>query len=200
MKPGVRCCTALLLAITLAGCTSIARVEGEQVLNGRLSVQTGEVWNKVSLARSAQPYEVWTQEGLWLDHLRLWSGIRPGEVLHRRGGGSLVSGSRAPRLPTFHAGLAPDQLVNLFENVYSADGSIVTMTRVEPASFAGQPGVHFEFAVVRMADGLPLRGEGWAAVRNDELYAATFVAPRLSFYARLRPQAEAVVRSARIRD
>lgn len=200
MTPWTRCGTALLLAIALAGCTSVAKVEGEQVLNSRLTVQTGEVWNTVSLANSSQPYQVWTQEGLWLDHLRLWSAIRPGEVLHRRGSGSLMPGGKAPRLPTFQAGLALDQLVNLFENVYSADGSIVTMTRVEPAAFAGQPGVHFEFAMVRMADGLPLLGEGWAAVRNGELYAATFVAPRLSFYARLRPQAEAVVRSARIRN
>jgi len=34
---------------------------------------------------------------------------------------------------------------------------------------------------------------------GEELYAATFVAPRLSFYERLVPMAEAVVKTARIR-
>ena len=35
--------------------------------------------------------------------------------------------------------------------------------------------------------------------KGDELYAATFVAPRLAFYPRLLPQAQQVVASARIR-
>jgi hypothetical protein len=38
------------------------------------------------------------------------------------------------------------------------------------------------------------------ATWGEELYAATFVAPRLSFYQRLLPMAEAVVQSARIRS
>jgi len=45
-----------------------------------------------------------------------------------------------------------------------------------------------------------LAGVGWAAVRRNELFAATFVAPRLSFFARLQPKAEAVVRTLRIKD
>jgi hypothetical protein len=37
------------------------------------------------------------------------------------------------------------------------------------------------------------------SVRKNELFAATFVAPRLAFYPRLLPKAEAVVRSAEIK-
>ena len=41
---------------------------------------------------------------------------------------------------------------------------------------------------------------GWPdPVYGEELYAATFVAPRLSFYQRLLPMAEAVVKTARIK-
>jgi hypothetical protein len=64
--------------------------------------------------------------------------------------------------------------------------------------------VRFEFTLARRRDDLTMQGVGWVAVRPDpvygeELYAATFVAPRLSFYQRLLPMAEAVVKTARIK-
>ena len=53
-------------------------------------------------------------------------------------------------------------------------------------------------------DDLNMLGVGWVAVKPDpmwgeELYAATFVAPKLSFFQRLLPMAEDVVKSARIK-
>jgi hypothetical protein len=94
--------------------------------------------------------------------------------------------------------------VSLFEELYATAGT-VTVTRMEPAMFAGQKGVRFEFTLARRSDDLDMQGVGWVAVRQDatwgeELYAATFVAPRLSFFQRLLPMAEAVVKSARIRS
>ena len=55
------------------------------------------------------------------------------------------------------------------------------------------------------SDDLNMLGVGWLAVRPDptwgeELFAATFVAPRLSFYQRLLPMAEEVVKTARIKS
>jgi hypothetical protein len=63
--------------------------------------------------------------------------------------------------------------------------------------------VRFEFTLARRSDDLNMRGVGWAAVRPDpmwgeELFAATFVAPRLGFYPHLLPMAEAVVKTARV--
>jgi hypothetical protein len=75
----------------------------------------------------------------------------------------------------------------------------VRLTRVEPAQFAGEKGLRFEFTLARRSDDLVLHGVGWVAVHKDELYAATFVAPRASFFPRLLPMAEAVVKTARIR-
>jgi hypothetical protein len=94
--------------------------------------------------------------------------------------------------------------VSLFEELYATAGT-VSVTKMEPALFAGQKGVRFEFTLARRSDDLDMQGVGWVAVREDptwgeELYAATFVAPRLSFYQRLLPMAEAVVQSARIRS
>ncbi len=190
---------SLLLAVLVAGCANIAKVEGEQVVNQRLAVQLAEAWNKVSIPGDSQPYDRWTQEGLSLDELRLWDGIRPGQPLMTLPPGSVPAGQKAPRVPTYAAGMAPDQLVSLLESVYSADGSLVSVTRVEPWLFAGERGVRFEFTVVRKRNDLQMNGVAWVSVRKDELFAASFVAPRLAFYPRLLPKAEAVVRSAQIR-
>ncbi|MFO1194413.1 MAG: hypothetical protein U1F00_20010 [Rhodoferax sp.] len=189
----------LCLLVWLAGCANVIKIEGEQVLNQRLAVTVSDAWNKVSLGAQNQPYEAWTQDGLTLDHLRFWAGIEPGKSLMAAPPFSGGSGQKPPRLPTFRAGMPPDELVGLFELLYAADGSIVTLGRTEPARFAGEPGVRFEFAVLRKSDGVQLQGVGWLAVRNNQLFASTFVAPRLAFFPRLLPRAEAVVATAKIR-
>jgi hypothetical protein len=186
-----------LLALLLAGCATATKMEGDQVVNHRMAVKVTEAWNKIALPGSNEPFDMWTQEGVTLDHLRLWAGLKPGQPLITKP--YLPGGQTAPRVPTFADGMAPDQLVNLFELLYSIDGSRVSMARIEPASFAGEKGLRFEFTVARKSDDLQLRGVGWLAVKNGELFAATFVAPRLNFYPRLAPKAEAIVASARIR-
>ena len=188
-----------VLASFLAGCAGVVKVEGDQVVNGRMTVKVTEAWNKVSVAGNAQPFDVWTQEGLSLDHLRLWAAVKPGQSLMTLPPGSIPAGQKAPRLPTFRAGIPPDELVGLFELMYSADGSIFSMSKVEPTRFAGEPGVRFEFTVLRKRDDVPLRGVGWIAINNNELFAASFVAPRLSFFPRLLPRAESIVETARIK-
>jgi hypothetical protein len=195
----------LLLALLLAGCTTISRMEGEQVVNERLVVQVSSAWNQVNDRWETDPYATWTQEGIPLDHLRLWGGVHPGQPLMIRPVVfTRAPDARQPRVPTFRAGLTPEKLVSLFEELYATAGS-VTITQVDRTVFAGQRGVRFEFSLARRRDGLTMRGVGWVAVRPDpvvgeELFAATFVAPRLSFYERLLPMAEAVVQTARIKD
>lgn len=194
----------LLPALLLAACASVSRVEGDQVVNERLAVHVSSAWNKVSDRWEVDPYDTWTQEGIPLDHLRFWGGVRPGQPLMTKPViFSREPDARQPRVPTFRAGLTPEKLVSLFEELYATAGT-VTITRVEPTVFAGQKGVRFEFTLVRRRDDLTMHGAGWVAVRPDpvfgeELYAATFVAPRLTFYERLLPMAEAVVKTARIK-
>ncbi|HWI80523.1 hypothetical protein [Ramlibacter sp.] len=189
----------LVPALLLAACTTIARVDGEQLVGGKLAVTLPAAWNKVTDPWDGGPYDMWTQEGIPLDHLRLWAGVRPGQALVAKPTVLFrAPGEKDARYPTFSAGLTPDRLVNLFETLYANEGA-VQVTRMEPTVFAGQRGVRFEFTLARRADDLTLRGVGWVAVHRNELYAATFAAPRLAFYARLLPLAEAVVRSARIK-
>jgi hypothetical protein len=189
---------AAALGAVLAGCASIEAVEGERVLAGRLTVVVGPAWNRIRSTEDKQPYETWTQHGFTLDQLRLWPGIASGE--------SLVAprplppgGQRAPRVPTFRAGMSPDQLANLFEVLYAMDGSQVTLTRLDAERFAGERGLRLAFSVLRQRDDLQLSGVAWMAVRQDRLYALAYTAPRLAFFDRGRPQAEAVAASARIK-
>lgn len=194
-----RIAASLLLAMALAGCMSISKVDGEQVVQGKLAVQVPAAWNRMRDPFDVQPYETWTQEGLPLDHLRIWAGLQPGQPLVSKPVEYLPrEDQRAQRVPTFRSHMPPEKLVNLFEELYAASGT-VQVTRVEPAVFAGEKGVHFEFTLARREDDVMLKGSGWLAVKGGELYAATFVAPRMTFYPRLLPMAEAVVKTARIR-
>jgi hypothetical protein len=194
----------LVAAVLLAACTSMSKLEGEQVVNDRLVVEVPAAWNRMVDRSEVRPYDTWTQEGMPLDHLRLWGGIRPGQPLVTKWATfSRADDAKEARVPTFRLGLTPEKLVSLFEAVYARAGP-VTITKVEPTVFAGARGVRFEFTQARQADDLNLRGVGWVAVRPDatygeELFAATFVAPRLSFYDRLLPMAEAVVKTARVK-
>ena len=196
---------SMLVVVLLAACTSMAKVEGEQVINERLVVNVPGAWNRVVDRSEKPPYESWTQEGIPLDDLRLWGAVRPGQpLLTKWATYSRAADAKDARVPTFRTGLTPEKLVSLFEEVYATAGT-VSITKVEPTVFAGEKGVRFEFTLARRSDDLDLRGVGWVAVRPDpvwgeELYAAAFVAPKLSFYDRLLPLAEAVVKSARVRS
>lgn len=196
---------ALLLAACLSACAMAYRMEGDQVVNDRLVVHVSAAWNQVSDPWDGDPYDTWTRDGMPLDHLRLWGGVKPGQALMTRPMVFLRNeDQKAPRVPTFRAGLGAEKLVSLFEELYASAGT-VTVTKLDPTVFAGTQGVRFEFTLLRRADDLPMRGVGWVAVRPDPvhgevLYAATFVAPRLGFYPRLLPLAEEVVRTARVKE
>lgn len=189
----------IALALIVSACTSIVKVEGDQVINDRMMVKVTDAWNKVTLPGSDQPFDLWTQEGFPLDQLRFWAAIKPGQALVAPPTKNSAD-VKAQRVATFNAGMTRDQLVSQFEIMYAADGSLVNVTKVEARPFAGENGVRFEFTVARKGDDVQMMGVGWASVRKDELFAATFVAPKLSFFGRLLPRAEAVVSSAKIRD
>lgn len=198
MRPLATWALALFVVMLMGGCAVIEKVEGDQLLNNRLSMKLPQAWNRMAV-NDGQPYQTWTQEGLAIDHLRFWAGIKPGEPL-RKGALSPGAGQTAPRVPTYTKGMTLDQLAHLFELLYAADGSTVTVTKVEPAVFAGAQGVRLEFSLVRKGDDVQLHGLGWAAVYKDELFAASFVAPRLHFFNRLAPLARAVVATATVKN
>jgi hypothetical protein len=95
--------------------------------------------------------------------------------------------------------MRPAEIVGLFERLYSRGGSTFTLDKLVPQSFVGAPGFRFEFSSIRKSDDVRLRGVGWGTVRNGELFAITYTAPRLAFYPAGLPSATAIAESARLR-
>lgn len=184
---------ALSLALILSACTTVTQIEGEQRLGNRLSLTLPSAWNKFSQPASV-PFEVWTQEGIMLDQLRIWAAVKPDQALIIK---PASDGTKAAKAPVFKPDLRPDQWVALLEMTYASDGSTVNVDKVEPSTWAEMKAVRFEFSMTRKHDDLAFRGVGWATEQDQHFFAAVFTAPRLHFYGQLLPKVEAVVQTAR---
>lgn len=184
----------LLLAATLlvlAGCANVAKIStGEVVVDNRLRFTLDAAWNQVNLPGRARPV-VWTQDGITIDVLELWIGLKDGQAL--------VDTPKDKRPIVFKATMAPHEIVGLFEGVYGLDGSSFTLDKLVPTTFLGGPGVRFDYTVLRKVDDVRVSGVGWAAVKNGELVAMTFTAPRLGFFPRHVAKAERAAASASLR-
>ena len=186
-----------LVAVSLAlaaGCAQVSHVSsGEVVVRDRMTVNVQQPWNQFERGL-ADGTVTWTQEGITVDALRFYPGLKDGALL-----APTPSEPKGQKPLAFKAGMGTQEVIGLFEGLYSRDGSTFTLDKVEPAAFAGQPGFRFEFSSIRKTDEVRLRGIGWGAVRNGEMFAVTYTAPRLAFFERHRASAEAVVASVRLR-
>jgi hypothetical protein len=183
-------CAVALLA--LAGCASVSKIEsGDQDLGERLVVHLDGAWNQVS-APSMGPARIWTMEGLPIDRLMIYSGLKDGEAVHAETGGS---GSKTFR---FRSTMQPDQLVALFEGMLTRDKSQFTLRKLEPSSFGGK-GIRFEYSLLRKVDNVQLSGVGYACVSKGELFAILYQAPRLTFFSRNQDRVDHMARAARLK-
>ena len=180
----------LPFALWFAGCVTpaVTSLSGEQAIGDRLVITLDGSWNRI---RTNGPAQQWTMEGLPIDDLYVYSGIKDGEAIHQ------VSGSAKPFV--FHSTMRSDEIVSLFEGMLARDGSTFELTKSEPASFGGIKGYHFEFKLVRKVDGVELAGLGYGAVSNGELFSIVYLAPRMTFFARHQSRVESIARDARIK-
>lgn len=191
-RTGVRLLGALALLAALSGCATYTHVaSGEVTVRERMAVVVDRPWNQFDGA-TRDKIPTWTQEGLTLDTLRFFVGVQDGQVL------VADTGNKADRPLVFRATMQADDIAGLFGAYYSRGGSSFDLEAMHPASFLGQPGFRFEFSSVRKSDDVRLKGVVWAAVRDRELFAISFTAPRLTFYPRELPQAEKLAASARL--
>jgi hypothetical protein len=184
----------LLAAAALAACAPVQtrKVEsGEQTLGERLVVKIDGPWNHIT-APSMGPAQTWTMEGLPVDQLLVYSGLKDGEVIHAQ-----PSGSSAKSF-SFRGNMQPDEIVAMFEGMLTRDGSTFKLVKLEPSSFGGGKGVRFEYAVVRKVDSVQLSGVGFATVNDGELFALLYSAPRLGFFPRHQARVEQIAGTAKI--
>ena len=182
-----------LLCVALTGCAAIAKMEsGEQTIGGRLVVHLDGAWNHVT-GPGIGPAHTWTMEGLPIDQLRIYAGIKDGEPVHPPDS----SGKR--KNFSFRANMQPDDIVAMFEGMMTRDGSVFKLDKLEPVSFGGQKGFRFEFSLIRKLDGVELSGVGFGTVANGELYAMLYAAPQLGFFPRHQRSVEQMARSAKLK-
>lgn len=184
---------AVMMALLLTGCVSVAKVEtGERVVGERMQVSIEGAWNHISYPGSG-PAEIWTMEGTAVDQLLLFSGIKDGQAIH-----STVGGGDKKNFE-FRSTMQPDEIAALFEGTLTRDGSRYRLVKLEPMMFSGQNGFRFEYTLVRKIDSVQLSGVGYAAVSRGELFAIVYMAPRLVFYPRQIARVEQVGKSMRIK-
>ena len=187
-----RLTTAILVAM-LTACASVSKVEtGQRTVGERLSLTLEGQWNHVSLPNIG-PAEIWTMEGLPIDQLRIYSGVKDGTAIDPTGPG-------ADKKPiNFRSSMRPDEIVGMFEAAVARDNSTFKLEKLEPVNFGGQRGFRFEFTFTRKLDGVVNSGFGYGAVNKGELFGLLYVAPRLSFFPRHKDRVEQIARSASIK-
>ena len=182
---------AILLALLLAGCATVNKMEtGPQNIGERLVVTLEGAWNHVSTP-AIGPGQVWTMEGLPVDQLRIYAGVKDGEPIAR--------GEANDQPINFRASMQPQDIVAMFESMLSRGGSTFKLDKLEPWSFAGEKGFRFEFTFTRKIDGVVNSGVGYGTVSKGELFTLLYAAPRLGFFDRHKAGVEQIARSARFK-
>jgi hypothetical protein len=150
-------------------------------------------WNHIDFP-NIKPGQVWTMEGVTVDELVIYSGIKSGQVMHPEN-----SAQSKKQNVVFLSSMPTEQIVSMFEGVFTRDDSIFKLLRVEPSTFGGKKGFLFEFERIRKSDNLRQLGFGYGAVDSGELFALVYVAPALTFFPRHQARVEAIAYSAFIK-
>jgi hypothetical protein len=180
--------------MALAGCVAMAKVEqGDRAIGDRLSITIDGPWNHLQ-ASGLGPAQTWTMEGLPVDQLLLYSGIKDGELLHAS------RGSGKQKDFAFRSSMQPDEIVTLFEGVLTRDGSSFKLLKLEPSPFGGLKGFRFEYLLTRKVDNVAILGVGWGGLSRGELFCILYMAPRLVFFSRHAGQVEKIALSARVKE
>src|SRR5439155_22059362 len=118
---------AALVVLALAGCAApVAKLDsGEQSAGERLFVTLKGPWNRVDTPGVpptrvwfGPPAQVWTMEGLTIDQLLIYSGIKDQELIHPANPASSGRKNFA-----FRSTMQPDEIVGLYEGMFTRDGS-----------------------------------------------------------------------------
>lgn len=180
-----------VLALALAGCASVKKIEpGSRTLGERFTVNIQGNWNHLDFP-GIKPAQVWTMEGVTVDELMLYSGIRDGQAMQSGGGAQ-------KKELVFRSAMQIEEVVSLFEGVLTQDGSTFKLLRLDPYAFAGRKGYRFEYERIRKYDNVHQQGIGFGTIDRGELFALVYHAPRQTFFPRHKARVEAIAASAGI--
>jgi len=182
----------VVLAVLLAGCAGFSKVgPGPQSIGGKMTVALDGAWNRFD-APGFGPAELWTREGLPLDNLVFYPGIKDGAPLGE------VGPRKDKEVPKFKSAMQPHDIVELVEAYATLGGNAFKLERLAPEPFLGGQGFRFEFTLTRKGDEVVLKGVGFGAVQKGELFMMIYRAPRLHYFQQSLPAVEAIARSAKL--
>lgn len=183
----------VLLSVLVAGCApQMTKVDtGERTVGDRLLLTIDGPWNHVNVAASG-PAQTWTMEGLPIDVLLVYSGVKDDQVIHAERAGSQKSFK-------FRSKMQPDEIVAMFEGMLTRGGESFTLTKLEPTEFGGEKGFRFQYSLIRKVDNVHLSGIGYGAVSKGELFALLYMAPRMAFFPRHQTRVDQIARTARLK-
>ncbi len=181
------------LLLILAGCATVKKIDsGVNTIGERMNINITGNWNGLDFP-GIKPAQVWTMEGLTIDELIIYAGIKNDQAMH-------IENSADSKLKNFvfHSNMPTEEIVSMFEGVLSRDGSTFKLLKLERYPFGGTNGFRFEYERIRKLDSVQLRGVGFGGVDKGELFALLYQAPRLTFFPRHQARVEDIAKSVRI--
>ncbi|MBL8808013.1 MAG: hypothetical protein JNN22_14295 [Rhodospirillales bacterium] len=199
MRKMFRTLTIAIAVLTLSGCAAYSALEPKSTDVGqRLALTPDRTWSRASAQVQSDWAEVWTIDGPLLNSFRVAAGIESGKPLVAR------RGEAAKALPVFRKGMALEDMVDLVQSTLAntAGAKDFVPISVRPEKVAGQDAVAFEFTYGTGTAGSSIetdrRALGTAFEADGRLYVLLFEAAEVHYFEKLRPAAEAIIRSARL--
>jgi hypothetical protein len=185
----------LAAALVIAGCANVTKVAtGDTLVRNRLAVKIDTPWNQFERGMGDNT-PTWTIEGITIDALQFYVGIKDGELV-----APTPTGGKGVLPLAFKSGMQAADVLALFQGLFTRDGSSFTLDKLEPAEFVGVRGFRFEYSLTRKVDDVRLRGVAYGAVRNGELFLINYSAPRLGFFPKYVGRVEAIAKSAAVKS
>lgn len=185
----------LSLALWLGGCANLSKVDtGEAIVKDNLVVTVDSPWNQFANVMGSKAVN-WTKEGLFVDRLQFYVAVNDGEEIENK-----LPGVKDQRPLVFKSTMPPHEIVQVFQNVLTRDGSSFTLSKLEPTTFLGGSGFRVEYGLVRKGDDVQMKGFAFGAVRDGKLYLMHYTAPRMAFFGRYSAVVEQMARSARLKS
>ena len=190
MKRGV---AVAALCGLVSACTGFQAVEGNmpvQVVGSDITVVPQVAWSQATNKTSFG--QLWTIDGIGLDELRFYTGIRPGAPLMP------VPGVQQRDLGKYDSSMLPNDVMELLVSTLNKAGHQQIRTEaLRPAPFGSLTGFRFDFSFANR-DGLEMKGMALAAQRNGRLDLILFTAPAEYYFERHAPTVERIFASIQI--
>jgi hypothetical protein len=185
---------AVIFTLVFTGCAQVSQVaSGDVVVRNKMTVTIDQPWNRFERSPAGDNHPTWTVDGVTVDALKFYVALSDGEFI-----APTPNEPKGQKALAFKSAMNQQEILSLFEGLYSRGGSTFTLDRIVPHSFLGKNGFKANWNGIRKTDNVRLSGVIWATVHNGQLYALTYTAPTLAFFAKNHGAVEKIVASARL--